>query len=212
MKRGIFITFEGIEGSGKSTQAQLASTWLKSRNVPHVITREPGDSTIGKDIRRILLSENTASLQPVSEALLYLAERFQHINEVIRPNLDAGNIVLCDRYHDSTVAYQGYGRGISLQWIENIWSNSGQSLVPDQTFLLNLDPEIGLNRSLEKLRSAGLDESRFEKESLEFHTRVRDGFLEIARQNPKRFEMIDASLPSEKINQIIIEHLSKVIL
>ncbi len=212
MKRGIFITFEGIEGSGKSTQAQLASTWLKSRNISHAITREPGDSTIGKDIRRILLSENTASLQPVSEALLYLADRFQHINEVIRPNLDAGNIVLCDRYHDSTVAYQGYGRGISLQWIENIWSNSGQSLLPDQTLLLDLAPEIGLNRSLEKLRSAGLDESRFEKESLEFHTRVRDGFLEIARQNPKRFKMIDASLPSEKINQIIIEHLSKVIL
>jgi dTMP kinase len=211
MKRGIFITFEGIEGSGKSTQVQSASAWLKSRGIDHTITREPGDSTIGKDIRRILLSDKTSSLHPVSEALLYLADRFEHINEIIRPQLDAGKIVLCDRYHDSTVAYQGYAREIPLDWIQNIWSGSGQALIPDLTFLLDLDPEIGLNRSLEKLRAAGLDESRFEMESLEFHTRVRTGFLEIAKQDPKRFKIIDASLLPGKIHQIIIEHLSKVI-
>jgi dTMP kinase len=212
MKRGRFITFEGIEGSGKSTQVQLASGWLTSRNLPHLVTREPGDHSIGNDIRRILLSETTASLHPFAEALLYLADRFQHINEVIRPQVEAGRIVLCDRYHDSTIAYQGYGRGLSLKWIENIWAGSTQALVPDVTILLDLDPEAGLKRSLEKLRARGLDESRFEQESLEFHTRVREGFLEIAKQDPKRFRIVDASLQPEKINLIIIEHLSKVIL
>jgi dTMP kinase len=211
MKRGIFVTFEGIEGSGKSTQVQLASGWLMLRNLPHLVTREPGDHSIGNDIRRILLSETTASLHPFAEALLYLADRFQHINEVIRPQLDAGKFVLCDRYHDSTVAYQGYGRGLSLKWIESIWAGSAQALVPDVTILLDLNPEVGLKRSMEKLHARGLDESRFEQESLEFHTRVREGFLEIAKQDPKRFRIVDASLQPEKINQIIIEHLSKVI-
>jgi dTMP kinase len=211
MKHGIFITFEGIEGSGKSTQLQLTSEWLTLHNHPHVVTREPGDHSIGNDIRRILLSETTANLHPFAEALLYLADRFQHINEVIRPQLEAGKIVMCDRYHDSTVAYQGYARGIPLEWIRNIWAGSGQALIPDVTVLLDLDPEVGLKRSMEKLRARGLDESRFEQESLEFHTRVREGFLEIAKQDPKRFRIVDASLQPEKISQIIIEHLGKVI-
>jgi dTMP kinase len=211
MKRGTFITFEGIEGSGKSTQVQFASAWLKQRSIDHTITREPGDNSLGNHIRRILLSESTVSLNPLAEALLYLSDRFQHINEVIRPNLESGMVVLCDRYHDSTVAYQGYGRGILLSWIENIWSGSGQGLIPDLTFLLDLDPEVGLKRSLEKLRARGLDESRFEQESLEFHTRVREGFLELAKVDAKRFRIIDGSLPPEQISLIIIEHLSKIV-
>jgi len=208
MKRGLFVTFEGIEGCGKSTQVQLTSAWLAGRCIRHTVTREPGGTDVGTQIRKILLSENTAVLQPVSELLLYLADRFQNIVEVIRPALDAGEIVLCDRYHDSTVAYQGYGRGIPVQWIENIWLGSNAALVPDITILLDLDPQIGLQRSLEKLRARGLDESRFEKEALEFHIRVREGFLALARLDAKRFTIIDASLPIEKNHESIIQILS----
>jgi dTMP kinase len=208
MKRGLFVTFEGIEGCGKSTQVQLASTWLDKQNIPHLVTREPGGTQIGTDIRKILLSEKTVELQPVAEALLYLADRFQHIVEVIRPALDSGKIVLADRYHDSTVAYQGYGRGIPVQWIENIWGGSNTALVPDLTILLDLDPQIGLQRSLEKLRARGLDESRFEKEALEFHVRVREGFLELAKLDPKRFRIVDALLPAERIHQKVTEILT----
>ncbi len=210
MKRGLFVTFEGIEGCGKSTQVQLASTWLDKQNMPHLVTREPGGTQIGTEIRKILLSEKTVELQPVAEALLYLADRFQHIVEVIRPALDSGKIVLADRYHDSTVAYQGYGRGIPVQWIENIWAGSNAALVPDLTILLDLDPEIGLQRSLEKLRARGLDESRFEKEALEFHIRVREGFLELAKLDSNRFKIIDASRSVEEIHSQVTEILTKL--
>jgi dTMP kinase len=208
MKRGLFVTFEGIEGCGKSTQLQLASAWLNKQNIPHLVTREPGGTMIGTAIRKILLSEKTVELQPVAEALLYLADRFQHIVEVIRPALDSGKIVLADRYHDSTVAYQGYGRGIPVQWIENIWLGSNAALVPDLTILLDLDPQIGLQRSLEKLRARGLDESRFEKEALEFHIRVREGFLELARLDPNRFRIIDGSQSTELIHHKIAQILT----
>lgn len=208
MKRGLFVTFEGIEGCGKSTQVELASTWLDKQNISHLVTREPGGTNIGTEIRKILLSEKTVELQPVAEALLYLADRFQHIVEVIRPALDNGKIVLADRYHDSTVAYQGYGRGIPVQWIENIWVGSNSALVPDLTILLDLDPQIGLQRSLEKLRARGLDESRFEKEALEFHIRVREGFLALAKLDLKRFRILDASQSSEKIHDQIKDVLT----
>jgi dTMP kinase len=210
MKRGLFVTFEGIEGCGKSTQVQLASKWLEAQGIPHLVTREPGGTHIGTEIRKILLSENTVELQPVAEALLYLADRFQHIVEVIRPALDSGKIVLADRYHDSTVAYQGYGRGIPVQWIENIWVGSNAALVPDLTILLDLDPQVGLQRSLEKLRARGLDESRFEKESLEFHIRVREGFLTLAKVDPKRFRILDASQSVEKIHRQVTEIIGEL--
>jgi dTMP kinase len=206
----LFVTFEGIEGCGKSTQVQLASAWLDKKNIPHLVTREPGGTQIGTEIRKILLSEKTIELQPVAEALLYLADRFQHIVEVIRPALDGGKIVLADRYHDSTVAYQGYGRGIPVHWIENIWVGSNAALVPDLTILFDLDPQIGLQRSLEKLRARGLDESRFEKEALEFHIRVREGFLELAKQDPKRFRIIDGSQSTESIHHEVAEILDEI--
>jgi dTMP kinase len=210
MKRGLFVTFEGIEGCGKSTQVQLASTWLDKQTIPHLVTREPGGTSLGTEIRKILLSEKTVELQPVAEALLYLADRFQHIVEIIRPALDTGKIVLCDRYHDSTVAYQGYGRGIPVRWIDNIWVGSNAALVPDLTILLDLDPQVGLQRSLEKLRARGLDESRFEKEALEFHIRVREGFLELAKLNPARFRIIDGSQSTEHIHHKIAEILNEI--
>jgi len=211
MKRGLLITFEGIEGSGKSTQIRLASEWLKTRGIGHVVTREPGGTLIGAEIRKILLSEGTQSLEPVAECLLYLADRFQHIAEVISPHLNAGEIVLCDRYHDSTLAYQGYARKISLDLLHRVWTQSGISIDPDLTFLFDLDPRVGIKRSLEKLKAARLDESRFEQESLEFHAKVRAGFLELSRLNPKRFVVVDGSQPAEEIHSEVIRRLQALL-
>jgi dTMP kinase len=204
MSSGRFVTFEGIEGCGKSTQIKLLSEWLRKGQIKHHVTREPGGTPVGLEIRKILLSDQTESLSPISESLLYLADRFQHIEEVIRPHLDAGDLVLCDRYHDSTLAYQGYARGISMELLQEVWTQSQVAIDPDLTILLDLDPQIGLRRSLEKLRAQNLDESRFEQESLEFHIRVREGFLDLAKRHPDRYAVLDASGTIAEIHQQIL--------
>jgi dTMP kinase len=209
MKRGKFITFEGIEGCGKSTQLDLAAKWLASKKIPCFSTREPGGTEIGMQIRKILLSEKTKSLVPLSETLLYLADRFQHISEVLEPRLNEGEIVLCDRYQDSTIAYQGYGRHLSLRLLERIWQDSGMGHAPDLTLLFDLDPKIGVQRSLKKLQKHSLDESRFEKEELEFHSRVREGFLTIAKFNAQRFVVLDGNRESKDIHQDVVRALEK---
>lgn len=204
---GQFITFEGIEGCGKSTQMTLASEWLARQGIRHVCTREPGGTEIGGAIRKILLSENSRGLTPFAEVLLYLADRFHHISEFLKPKLEQGELVLCDRYHDSTIAYQGYARNISRDLLEHIWTGSGMALEPDHTFLFDIDPETGIARSLRKLKEQQLDESRFEKEALEFHSRVRNGFLELARLHPRRIVVLDGLLPSERIHRQVTEFL-----
>ena len=204
MKQGKLVTFEGIEGCGKSTQMQRLSAWLSRRNRPHTCTREPGGTDAGARIREILLSEKTGKLEPAAEVMLYLADRFQHITGVIRPHIEAGELVLCDRYHDSTLAYQGYARGLQLEWIERIWSGSGLAVRPDLTFLFDVAPETGISRSLRKLQASRLDESRFERESLEFHARVRAGFLELARLDPPRFVVIDGNSAEDTIHSEVI--------
>jgi dTMP kinase len=211
MKRGKLITFEGIEGCGKSTQVELAAGWFASKQLPYFTTREPGGTDTGREIRKILLSEKTVSLVPLSEALLYLADRFQHISEVIEPHLSAGEFVLCDRYHDSTVAYQGYARNLSLRLLDRVWKDSEMNIEPDLTILLDLDPQVGLQRSIQKLKKANLDESRFEKETLEFHTRVREGFLTIARFNPHRVTVLDARGKPEEIHEDVVRELTKIV-
>ena len=205
----MFITFEGIEGCGKTTQQKLAARWLEQQGFAVCTTREPGGTELGVQIRKILLSENSGSLVPLSEALLYMADRFQHITEVIRPALKKKEIVLCDRYHDSTIAYQGYARGISLEILTTIWMRSEIMLEPDLTLLFDLDPETGLDRSLRKLAAQNIDESRFEKEALGFHTKVREGFLEILRKNGHRMEYIDAGKSIDAVHERVIEILSK---
>lgn len=205
MKQGSLITFEGIEGSGKSTQIRLLSEWLTAQNIPHFCTREPGGTEIGSRIRHILLSEQTGTLDPLAEVLLYLADRFQHISDIIRPRLESGELVLSDRYHDSTVAYQGFARGLPLDWIEHIWRDSGNAIQPALTFILDVQPEIGVARSLRKLQDQKLDESRFEHESLEFHSRVRRGFLELARANPSRYFIVEATGSTESIHNKIVQ-------
>jgi dTMP kinase len=209
MKRGFLVTFEGIEGCGKSTQLRLASEWLGKKGVPFYKTREPGGTSIGAEIRKILLSQNTVALAPLAETLLYLADRFQHITEVIRPHLQQAEVVLCDRYHDSTVAYQGYARKISLELIENIWRGSALAIDPDLTLLFDLEPEQGIRRSLQKLNAQQLDEARFEQEAIEFHARVREGFLDLARKNPERITIIDASRPIHSVHESVAACLNK---
>jgi dTMP kinase len=208
MKPGFFITFEGIEGCGKTTQLKLAAQWLERQHHTVCCTREPGGPELGIHIRRVLLSEKSSGLTPLSEALLYMADRFQHIKEVIQPALEAGQIVLCDRYHDSTIAYQGYARKIPFNFLNPIWKNSGSALEPDLTLLVDLEPQSGLERSLQKLAAQQIDESRFEKEALEFHTRVREGFLTLARENPNRIHVIDGSRSIDAVQADVMKAIT----
>ena len=195
-ERGFFITLEGIEGCGKTTQIGLLSQWLTSRHISHVTTKQPGGTLIGREIRKILLHKNSTGMTSTCEALLYLADRAQHHTEVIEPNLVRGNWVICDRYQDSTRAYQGAARGLDIRELDHIFSLITGNLQPDLTILLDLDPEQGLARAKQRLTREALDkaEGRFEDESLAFHAAVRRFFLNLAASEPDRFVVVDAGL------------------
>ncbi len=197
----MFVTFEGIEGTGKSTQIGLLAKELSSGGLRVAVTREPGGSLIGRELRRILLSLETKNLCDRAELFLYLADRAQHVAEVVRPALDEGMVVLCDRFADSTVAYQGYGRGLDPALLGRLNDTATGSLVPDLTILLDIDPETGLRRALSRnLRNgAHVVEGRFEAESLAFHSRVRQGYLTMAALDRKRFRVVDASSAPEEV-------------
>jgi len=186
-----FITFEGIEGSGKTTQIQLLSTHLEERGVDHVLTREPGGTTIGDQVRRLVL-DPAVPMVPACELLLYAAARAQHVDQVIRPALRDGRAVLCDRFTDATLAYQGYGRGLPLDLIETLHALEALALRPDLTLLFDLEPAAALERARRRDISKTVDETRFEALGLEFHERVRAGYLELARRHPDRIVAIDA--------------------
>ncbi|QLA18850.1 dTMP kinase [Desulfolutivibrio sulfoxidireducens] len=197
----MFVTFEGIEGTGKSTQIGLLAQELTRRGQRVAVTREPGGSLVGRELRRILLSLETKNLCDRAELFLYLADRAQHVAEVVRPALAQGMVVLCDRFTDSTVAYQGYGRGLDPALLRTLNDTATGSLVPDLTILLDLDPEIGLRRALSRNLRAGaqVDEGRFEAESLAFHSRVRQGYLAIAATARERFRIVTAAIPPEEV-------------
>ncbi len=203
-----FITFEGIEGSGKSTQAKKAEEYLKSLGYPVLRTYEPGATKPGELIRRILLEKdsNSIPLHPIAELFLFSADRIQHLREVILPALEDGITVLCDRYIDSTTAYQGGGRGIDLELIFQIHKIATLGIYPTRTYLFDLPVEIGLNR----ISKRGNTLDRLETENIEFHQRIRDCFLKIARENPQRFIVIDATQTEEQIALIIQEDLKKL--
>jgi dTMP kinase len=186
-----FVTFEGIEGSGKTTQIQMLSTHLEERGVDHVLTREPGGTTIGDQVRRLVL-DPAVPMVPACELLLYAAARAQHLDQVIRPALAEGRMVLCDRFTDATLAYQGYGRGLPIHLIERLHALEALALVPDVTLLFDLDPAVALERARRRDISKSVDETRFEALGLEFHQRVRAGYLELARRHPERIVLIDA--------------------
>ncbi len=186
----MFITFEGIEGSGKTLQIRRAEAHLQGRGVPTLVTREPGGTRFGVALRQVLLCSSGAQREPIGELLLYLADRVQHLKEVVEPALAHGVTVLSDRYHDATRAYQGRARGIPLEKIDALARILGIP-DPDRTILLDLDARTGLERARKRdIESAGQDEGRFEAEELSFHGRVRDAYLDLARRRPDRMVVV----------------------
>ncbi|MBM4140085.1 MAG: dTMP kinase [Nitrospira sp.] len=207
VKKGVFISFEGIEGSGKTIQALLLYEFLHKKGYTVVLTEEPGGTQIGLKIRELLLSVEHQEMTPVSELMLYNASRAQLIKEVIRPAIKKGAIVITDRFNDSTVAYQGYGRGIDLNLIDSIDRIVTAGLKPDITILLDLDVEVGMerNRGIHKA-------DRLELEDRVFHKKVRNGYLEIAAKEPERIKLIDASKSIEEIHGKIVNIVSDLFL
>lgn len=201
----LFITFEGIDGSGKTTQLRLLHEHLQKQNIPTVVAREPGGTEVGEAIRQILLHSGTQDLKPVSELLLYYASRHENLCHNILPALERGQWVLCDRYADASLAYQGYGRGLDLHFIEQLnQAVIGQSL-PNLTFLIDLDPVVALARARQRNQDRVVDEGRFEMESLNFFERVRQGYLTLARAHPGRFRIVSGSLSVEEAHQKILQ-------
>ena len=197
----MFISFEGIEGSGKSTAQRLLAEHQQGLGYDPLLTREPGGCALGRSLRPILLDARTRGLSSRAELYLFLADRAQHVAEVIRPALEAGQTVLCDRYADSTLAYQGYGRGLDPEHLRRINDMATGGLMPDLTLLLDLPVHCGLERAGLRNREEGtvLSEGRFDAESLEFHERVRQGYRSLAAEEPERFAIIDAAQPPEDV-------------
>ncbi|MBU2623395.1 MAG: dTMP kinase [Proteobacteria bacterium] len=206
----MFITFEGIEGSGKTTQIRHALKFLQQNGKDCVVTREPGGTVTGQKIRAILLDPEGKGMDPSTELLLYVADRAEHVNKVVKPSLAAGKTVLCDRYYDATVAYQGYARGLDMDLLSKLHKLILNDLKPDITFLLDLPPEAGLSRAWKQIEAGEREgiETRFEKEALAFHEKVREGYLELARLEPGRFFVIDALKNEDDVRQDIIKVLS----
>ncbi len=201
---GLFVAFEGVEGSGKGTQIRLAKEWLEEQGVEVLVTREPGGTAVGEELRRMLLDHQTGHLEPKTEALMFAASRAQHVTSVIRPALAEGKVVICDRYIDSSLAYQGDARGLGEQDVLtlNVWATQG--LFPDLVILLHLEPEAGLLRSLE-------EPDRIEMEGADFHAKVADAYLRIAEEHPERFVVLDADATPEKVHEQVIESLQRVL-
>ena len=197
----MFITFEGIEGSGKSTQIKLLAERLKSKGHQVVVTREPGGTPIADQIRKILLDAANKNLAPLCELLLYYAARAQHVEEVIAPALKQNKIVLCDRFVDASVAYQGYARGLDLTFIEKLGQVALKGIKIDLTFLFDLPVAVGLTRARGRASTLAkeLREERFENEETAFHEKVRQGYLTLARKEPKRFVVVDGALGVEEL-------------
>jgi dTMP kinase len=204
-----FITFEGIEGSGKSTQVDRAARFLEGRGVEVVRTREPGGTAIGNALRAALLDPDHGDMAPLTELLIVYAARAQHIEEVIQPALDDGKVVLCDRYEDSTMAYQGYGRGIPLETIKLLSSLTTTGVKPGLTFLLDLPVEEGLDRARRRNENGEAGgEERLDRETVEFHRRVREGYRTLAEDNPGRFRVLNALLARDKVAHRVGRDLS----
>jgi dTMP kinase len=194
-----FITFEGPEGSGKTTQMRLLVEWLRGQEYDVELTREPGGTGIGNQIRDVLHDPCNTAMDATAEILLYSADRAQHVAQCIRPALAAGKVVVSDRYYDSTLAYQGYGRGLDLEMLRAITAFATGGLKPDLTLYLDIAPEEGLQR-----RQAGGEEwNRLDAETPEFHQRVRAGYMELIEQEPERWVVIDAVRSVEEVQEEI---------
>ena len=204
-----FITFEGIEGSGKTTQIQLLSTHLDRSGIEHVLTREPGGTPAGNQIRRLLLDPDNRDLSPLAELLLYQAARAQHLARVIVPALAEEKIVLCDRYKDATRAYQGKGRQLPWELVEQLNRLDLLALEPDLTLLFDLNPATALARARQREGSALTEQSRFEQESMEFHQRVREAYRSLAAASPQRIRTVDADGSIQDVQGRVLAVLKK---
>ncbi len=200
-----FITFEGIDGSGKSTQMRLLANYLSSQHHEVVLTREPGGTPLGSRLRSALLDVET-DVDPLAELLLYAADRAQHVRTVIRPALASGRIILSDRYADATVAYQGAGRGFTRELIDRVIEIATEGLKPDLTLIFDVSPEEGVARRSRRTNSGTAD--RLDAESIEFHARVRAAYLEIAAREPSRVTVIDASVNIQGVQSQVKEIVS----
>ena len=200
------ISFEGGDGSGKTTQINLLANHLTTQGNNCLLTREPGGTTLGKLIRRVVVESTEEKIEYHSELFLYLADRAQHVRKVIQPTIQSNRLLLCDRFTDSTLAYQGYGRGVDLALLRRMNQLASGGIEPDLTFLLTCPVEVALPRAIQRIdrqKSGGSREDRFESEDLEFHERVRKGFLELAQAEPGRFVILDASPPILEIHEEI---------
>ena len=199
---GFFLTFEGVEGGGKTTQARLLAEALQERGHTVLVTREPGGTEVGKVVRRLVLEPAGAPLAAEAELLLLLADRAQHVRDVILPGLRDYAVVISDRFLDSTLAYQGYGSGLPLDLLRRLNSFASQACLPDFTVLLDVPVEVGLRRASQSRGASEAD--RFEAKNLDFHHRVRQGFLAVAREHPQRVYVVDTDRPIEPIHQEIV--------
>ena len=206
MRNGLFITFEGGEGSGKSTQIQLFASYLQQQNYDVILTREPGGTAVGKEIRRLLVEGDKDKFDEVTETLLFYADRRINLTQVIWPNVKAGKIVLSDRFNDSTIAYQYYGSAKfkDTQIMDKLYNVVAGDFKPDITFLLDIDVKEGLSRSFKKAAAMNTQELRFEKTAIDFHERLRNGYKKKKKKEPNRFIVIDAAQNIELVHQEII--------
>jgi dTMP kinase len=199
MNRGLFITLEGIDGTGKSTQLRLLAQHLKERGLAVRVTREPGGTKVGERIRKILLASTTTRLAPLAELALMYAARAQHVQEIIRPALAKGEIVVSDRYNDASLAYQGYGRELGVETVRAFDRLICARTQPDLTLLLDLAPRLSLRRALARQSRRQSNQERFELQGMSFHKKVRDGYLAIARKEPRRVKVVQADAPVAEV-------------
>ncbi len=202
----LFISFEGGEGCGKSTQSKALETKLNQLAIPVVLIYEPGSTPLGERVRSLIKQSGDVSISPLTELMLFNAARSQLVTDIIAPSLNGNKIVICDRFTDSTIAYQHYGRGLKLSCVEKINCLASQGIKPDITFLLDISPEVGLARKNLAVQD------RFELEDLTFHKRVRQGFLKLAAKEPQRFVLIDATLSETKITGLIWGRVSQALM
>ncbi len=200
--KGKLITFEGSEGSGKSTQIQMALDYLKSQHISVVFVREPGGVKISEDIRKLLLDVDNKDMNDQCETLLYMASRAQLVGQVIKPALEKGKIVLCDRFLDSTIAYQGYGRNVDVKLIKSLGEFATQKIKPHMTFLFDIDAKVGLSR-IQRAKD------RIEQRDMAYHNRVRRGYLKLASQEKKRIKVIKVDGTREEIHETVKSYLNK---
>ena len=206
MGRGLFITVEGTDGSGKTTQIGLMKNYLEQKGYNVVLTREPGGTYISEKIREIILDPSNSRMSAITEMILYAAARAQLVSEVIKPALESGKIVICDRFVDSSYAYQGFGRGIDLEIVGNVNKAALDGEMPDITFFFDISPEIALNR-----RRASTGTDRIEREDMEFHMKVYNGYKQLALLNPERIRTIDSNRTVEEISRDIIGWIDRLL-